>query len=582
MPVLQFKGKTAVENYHHTVPHHRLEFEAKLSLLPKGEKPSLDGNLIIEGDNLLALKALLPTHAGRVKCIYIDPPYNTGNEGWVYNDNLTQPQFKEWIGRTVGKEGEDACRHDKWCCMMYPRLTLLRELLREDGSIWISIDDNEVQNLRSLMDEVFGNDNFVATVIWEKVYSPKSSAKYLSENHDYIVVYAKKKPLWKRRLLPRTDEGEALRMIVDTTSGDRESKPREIRVRPEFAQMYRQFDGKIYLPHFCVRTGKTYERLDYFEHLLTHIDVDAFEYGEISSEKWHLAKAAAEARDRYYRWTLGQSELERQYESDVDQWETDSQVLSWLSASLPFEYISFKKLRHIVRHVYDRLRAAELPHMVEGRLALIKTVVRDKIAEFVQEQMDKQTEAAFRRLFDDGRLVFYLECAECRFPIPDSVTINATRRLVHNDGDQVQRSLFDYVEDEAHNEYERAVALALDRDENVLWWYRNLIGDDQFSIQGYRRHRIRPDFVVQDKAERKPRHRVIVLESKGQHLESNPDTNYKRRIAEIFEQVGHEVTWQQLGEDFKDHIFRFQILDEAGAAGTDWRDTLIELMLAAN
>jgi adenine-specific DNA-methyltransferase len=104
MPVLQFKGKTAVENYHHTVPHHRLEFDSKLSLLGKGEKPSLDGNLIIEGDNLLALKALLPTHAGKVKCIYIDPPYNTGNEGWVYNDNLTQPQFKEWIGRTVGKD----------------------------------------------------------------------------------------------------------------------------------------------------------------------------------------------------------------------------------------------------------------------------------------------------------------------------------------------------------------------------------------------------------------------------------------------------------------------------------------------
>ncbi len=119
MPTLHFKGKSVIETYHHTVPHHRLEFDAKLSLLPKGEKPSLEGNLIIEGDNLLALKALLPTHSGRVKCIYIDPPYNTGNEGWVYNDNLTQPQFKEWIGATVGKEGEDATRHDKWCCMMY-------------------------------------------------------------------------------------------------------------------------------------------------------------------------------------------------------------------------------------------------------------------------------------------------------------------------------------------------------------------------------------------------------------------------------------------------------------------------------
>lgn len=209
LPTIQFKGKSVIETHHHTVPHHRLELDAKLSVLEKGQKPSLDGNLIIEGDNLLALKALLPTHAGKIKCVYIDPPYNTGNEGWIYNDNLTQPQFKEWIGKEVGKEGEDAVRHDKWCCMMYPRLVLLKELMRDDGSIWISIDDNEVHRLRALMDEVFGEENFVATVIWEKVYSPKSTAKHLSENHDYIVVYAKSKDIWKRRLLPRTEEANA-------------------------------------------------------------------------------------------------------------------------------------------------------------------------------------------------------------------------------------------------------------------------------------------------------------------------------------------------------------------------------------
>ena len=145
MPTIQFKGKSVIETYHHTVPHHRLEFVPKLSVLPKGERPGLDGNLIIEGDNLVALKSLLPTHAGRVKCIYIDPPYNTGDEGWVYNDNLTQPQFKEWIGQTVGRESDDATRHDKWCCMMYPRLVLLRELLRDNGVMFVSIDDNEAR-----------------------------------------------------------------------------------------------------------------------------------------------------------------------------------------------------------------------------------------------------------------------------------------------------------------------------------------------------------------------------------------------------------------------------------------------------
>jgi adenine-specific DNA-methyltransferase len=235
MPTLDFKGKSVIETYHHTVPHHTLEFDGKLSLLPKGQKPSLEGNLIIEGDNLLALKALLPTHAGKIKCVYIDPPYNTGNEGWVYNDNLTQPQFKEWIGQTVGKEGEDATRHDKWCCMMYPRLQLLHELLREDGSIFISIDDNEVSNLRQMLDVIFGLENFVATVIWEKVYSPKSSAKHLSENHDYVVIYAKKKGIWKRRLLPRTEEQNARYSNPDNDSrGD--WKPSDLSARNYYSK----------------------------------------------------------------------------------------------------------------------------------------------------------------------------------------------------------------------------------------------------------------------------------------------------------------------------------------------------------
>lgn len=122
------------------------------------------------------------------------------------------------------------------------------------------------------------------------------------------------------------------------------------------------------------------------------------------------------------------------------------------------------------------------------------------------------------------------------------------------------------------------MALALDRDENVLWWYRNLIGDEQFAIQGYRRHRIRPDFVVQGQLDQERCHRVLVIESKGEHLESNPDTRYKRDVAQIFEEVGREVTWQQLGEDFKDHIFRFQILDEAQQLGRDWRDELADLL----
>lgn len=209
MPSLQFKGKTAVETYHYSVPHHTLEFDQSLSVLPQNEAPSLDGNLIIEGDNLLALKALLPTHAGRIKCIYIDPPYNTGNEGWVYNDNLTQPQFKEWIGQVVGKEGEDASRHDKWCCMMYPRLQLLKELLHDEGAIFVSLDDNEIGHLRLLMDEIFGEENFVACVAWQKKVSPANDAKWFSGDHEYVVVYAKSKDIWHPNRLIRNEQQEA-------------------------------------------------------------------------------------------------------------------------------------------------------------------------------------------------------------------------------------------------------------------------------------------------------------------------------------------------------------------------------------
>ncbi len=204
MPTLQFKGKTFVENHHLAVPFHELTPVRSLGLSPKA---SLHDNLIIEGDNLAALKALLPTYHGKVKCIYIDPPYNTGNEGWAYSDRVNSPMMRDWLGRVVDRD--DLTRHDKWCCMMLPRLKLLRELLRDDGAIFVSIDDNEMHRLRCLMDEVFGKENFVATVIWEKVYSPKSSAKYLSENHDFVVVYARMKEHFKPALLPRTQEADA-------------------------------------------------------------------------------------------------------------------------------------------------------------------------------------------------------------------------------------------------------------------------------------------------------------------------------------------------------------------------------------
>lgn len=202
MPAITFKGKSIVHSHHLTIPYRQLLVDETRSLLPPDQSASLKGNLIIQGDNLHALKALIPSFAGKIKCIYIDPPYNTGNEHWVYNDNVAHPMLQEWLNQVVDKE--DLTRHDKWLCMMLPRLKLLRELLRDDGVIFISIDDNEEHRLRLLMDEIFGEENFIANVIWQKVYSPKSSAKYFSEDHDYIMIYARDAERWEPSLLPRT------------------------------------------------------------------------------------------------------------------------------------------------------------------------------------------------------------------------------------------------------------------------------------------------------------------------------------------------------------------------------------------
>ena len=205
MATLDWIGKKAVINHHRQVPYRLLQCEPNLSA---GDPDA--GNLLVQGDNLEALKALLPYYAGQVKCIYIDPPYNTGNEGWVYNDRVNSPEIRKWLEKAVGREAEDLSRHDKWLCMMYPRLSLLREFLSEDGAIFVSIDDNEVHNLRLVMDEIFGARNFVATIIWQKVYSPKNSARQFSEDHDYIIVYANNTENWNPHLVLRSEAQDRL------------------------------------------------------------------------------------------------------------------------------------------------------------------------------------------------------------------------------------------------------------------------------------------------------------------------------------------------------------------------------------
>lgn len=211
MPTLDFKGKQFIYAHHLTVPFRKPEIDTEKSLT--GENPpSLDDNLIIHGDNLHALKALLPKYAGKIKCIYIDPPYNTGNENWVYNDNVNSPMMQAWLEKNSPIDIEDLERHDKWLCMMWPRLHLLRDLLGNDGIIFVSIDDNEQHYLRMLMDEIFGEENFFAVLTRRAMHTVRNSSKDFNLNADYTLVYGKEKSWFGE------EKSRYIRQIVDKSA----------------------------------------------------------------------------------------------------------------------------------------------------------------------------------------------------------------------------------------------------------------------------------------------------------------------------------------------------------------------------
>ena len=201
---LNFQYKDAIYPHHRAVPASALEIDEKKSIKPNAD---LDGNLIVQGDNLYALKALLSQYAGRVDCIYIDPPYNTGGE-WAYSDRVDSEGICDWFDTKTRIEKDDLERHDKWLCMMWPRLQLLRELLADDGVIFISIDDNEQHRLRAVMDEIFGAENFLTQFVWNRTNVIQSDAKFASVNHDYIVSYRKSNLREAFQLLPRTESSD--------------------------------------------------------------------------------------------------------------------------------------------------------------------------------------------------------------------------------------------------------------------------------------------------------------------------------------------------------------------------------------
>lgn len=203
MPTLEWMGKNKVVAYHRQVPYRVLEHVPEKSVMDSHGSDC--GNMVIHGDNLEALKALLPEYEGKVDCIYIDPPYNTGNEGWIYNDNVNDPRIRKWFGEVVGKEGEDFSRHDKWLCMMYPRLRLMRMMLRRTGAIFISVDDNECAALKFMCDEIFGANCFQGDISWQRTYSPRNDKHGMPAEIEHLMVYSMS-PDWMPGRLERSQD----------------------------------------------------------------------------------------------------------------------------------------------------------------------------------------------------------------------------------------------------------------------------------------------------------------------------------------------------------------------------------------
>lgn len=363
--------------------------------------------------------------------------------------------------------------------------------------------------------------------------------------------------------------------VVDASGDTGKDGPlkRKLVRRKQFEQLYKPFKGKIYLPRFCVRVGRDkYEGLNYFEHLISQVDVGRFDVAGID---WDLDEELKKAKDYLYRLSLEQEEMATVEVRDSESTESDEAVRSWLVANLPFEHYSFKQTRSVVGRVVDQLYKAH--PALRDRLALVKFMLRDRLRGFIEEQTNLQTKAAFEKLFETKKLCFYLHCIECTFEIPRSVEVRALRRLVGAGNEPIQRSLFEAVPEDDFNEYEKEVALFMDNHPEVLWWYRNLVGAEHFSIQGYLKDRIYPDFIVQKGKPKRPDPTVLVVETKGEHLAGSLDTKYKRDIAGYFEKLGKAVPWQKLARGFANSTFRFQVLDQDQYGA--WKDELGRLLI---
>ena len=363
--------------------------------------------------------------------------------------------------------------------------------------------------------------------------------------------------------------------MIDDSGEMARPETREAKMRLEFARQYlTPFEGRIFLPRFCVRFDSGDEPLDYYSHLLNGVNVREFNYERV--KEWDLTADIRSAKEIFRSVTLNPDALEPidVEERDLVLLDSDAQTQAWLASNLGEKQFSAKQCAYIVAQVCQRLQG------VENQLAYARFRLLEMMTGLVKAESDKQTQAIFQNLYDEGRLFFGIACIQCAFELPPSVKRKRIRAMTRNDTTELQKDLFDFQPDDM-NELERVVALYLDESPEVLWWYRNIVGKEEFSIEGYKRDKLYPDFIVQRGEDGAAKPTVWIVESKGRHLSGNADTEYKRDVAKTFEKLGEKVTWQHLGADFADHCFRFQVLDQGDYADKDWKADLQKMLMAS-
>lgn len=529
MPTLEWIGKNKVVNHHQEVPFRVLE--RQYSFDEQGQHTADNGseNMIIHGDNLEALKALLPQYEGKVKCIYIDPPYNTGNEGWCYNDNVSDPHIQKWLGEVVGKEGEDLTRHDKWLCMMYPRLMLLQKLLADDGVIFISIDDNELYNLKSVCDEIFGASCYVSDIAWQRTYSTRNDSKGIVNEVEHILVYSKE-PEWNPNKLPRTAEMDAKYKNPDNdVSAWRTSDAFAPGAATHQGMVYaiqHPFTGKMLYPSngACWRyqqdtmleimNGWTKYELQNLHDEKERAHVCGISPDEVRPD----VKAIVLADPLEVASANAQKVLER------GQWPrffftkggkggiARKTYLENVGGRLPTNFWPFSETGHT-----DEAKK-EMLAMNQNQLDALEQMpvnFANKICDYIIKLQEETARENFYNWLEVGKIV-----TEPRFKLTSHITLSGK-------ASSLTKSLYKQ-ECELDDNFEYDMAMALTGIDSVRWWHRNpTSGRNAFCLNAFRNHY--PDFIVMTNSGK-----VLLVETKGDQLE-NAESREKIKLGRAWQ-----------------------------------------------